>query len=82
MPPRLSQLKRDLTTEAGLKRIHDRLGHPSVEHLMRKITLVLDPGTVSAVKALAENIAHNCKICDRFRKAAPHPKTSGMSARS
>ena len=82
MPPRLSQLKHDLTTEAGLKKIHDRLGHPSVEHLMRKITPVLDPGTVPAVKSLAEKITTNCKICDRFRKSAPHPKTSGMSARS
>ncbi|CAK0794756.1 unnamed protein product, partial [Prorocentrum cordatum] len=41
LPPRLGELRADLQTEAGLKRMHDKLAHPTVDQLMRRITPAL-----------------------------------------
>jgi transposase InsO family protein len=74
-------VQKQLQTEAGLLRVHNKLGHPSTEQLMRRLAPALPPEAVPRVRKLAECIHDKCKICQKFKKPSPHPKTSGMSAR-
>eukprot|EP00959_Pyramimonas_sp_CCMP1952_P404668 8480821-Pyramimonas_sp.AAC.1 len=62
--------------------MHDKLAHPTVDQLMRRITQALLPETAPQVRKLAEKVTKCCKICEKFRKPHARPKTSGMSARN